>query len=195
MLITVWKIFSIYLNMLIMLRNVFLWKGLFIWSKKNIPITLLIKPMNKTKSILEEIWRSWLIFFYSLHGDIFNLLDCPFFHDLNCALTGLIFFIYCIVELPVECGVGWVDIGIRTTVRLGKVHFVAKVCKICLKTFLVPWSLPHRCTLLGPCSTGVHMGQKWFFHNIGFMGIKRCRILCRFQKYKLVLVTKCTQNE
>jgi hypothetical protein len=31
------------------------------------------------------------------------------------------------------------------------------------------------------------MGQKWFFHNIGFMGIKRRRILCRFQKYKLVL--------
>jgi hypothetical protein len=34
-----------------------------------------------------------------------------------------------------------------------------------------------------------------FFHNIGFKGIKRCRILVRFQKYKLVLVTKCTQNE
>jgi hypothetical protein len=34
-----------------------------------------------------------------------------------------------------------------------------------------------------------------FFRNIGFMGIKRRRILCRFQKYKLVLVTKCTQNE
>jgi hypothetical protein len=49
--------------------------------------------------------------------------------------------------------VGWVDIGIRTTVRLGKVHFVAKVCKICFKTFLVHWLLPHRCTLLGPCST------------------------------------------
>jgi hypothetical protein len=31
-----------------------------------------------------------------------------------------------------------------------------------------------------------------FFHNMDFMGIKRCRILCRFQKYKLALVTKCT---
>jgi hypothetical protein len=30
---------------------------------------------------------------------------------------------------------------------------------------------------------------------VGFMGIKRRRILHRFQKYKLVLVTKCTQNE
>jgi hypothetical protein len=34
--------------------------------------------------------------------------------------------------------------------------------------------------------------QKLFFHNMGFMGIKRCRILRRFQKYKLVLKTKCT---
>jgi hypothetical protein len=51
------------------------------------------------------------------------------------------------------CIVEWVDIGIRTTVRLGKVHFVTKVCKICLKSFLVHWLLPHRCTLLGPCST------------------------------------------
>jgi hypothetical protein len=47
---------------------------------------------------------------------------------------------------------GWVDNGIRTTVRLGKVHFVSKVCKICLKTFLVHWPLPDRCTLLGPCN-------------------------------------------
>jgi hypothetical protein len=39
------------------------------------------------------------------------------------------------------------------------------------------------------------MGQKLFFHNIGFMGIKRRRILRRLQKYKLVLMTKCTQNE
>jgi hypothetical protein len=29
-------------------------------------------------------------------------------------------------------------------------------------------------------------------HNMDFMGIKRCRILCRFQKYILTLVTKCT---
>jgi hypothetical protein len=39
---------------------------------------------------------------------------------------------------PTPSTVGRVDIGIRTTIRLGKVHFVAKVCKICLKTFLVP---------------------------------------------------------
>jgi hypothetical protein len=85
---------------------------------------------------------------------------------------------------------GCVDIGIRTTVRLGKVLFVAKVCKICFKTFLVHWPLPHRCTLLGPCST---YGSKMIFVlNIGFMGIKKRRILRRFQKYKLLLVTKST---
>jgi hypothetical protein len=33
---------------------------------------------------------------------------------------------------------------------------------------------------------------KNFFHNVGFMGIKRRRIERRFQKYKLVLKTKCT---
>jgi hypothetical protein len=30
-----------------------------------------------------------------------------------------------------------------------------------------------------------------FFLNMDFMGIKRRRILHRFQKYKLTLVTKC----
>jgi hypothetical protein len=37
--------------------------------------------------------------------------------------------------------------------------------------------------------------QNFVFHNIDFMGIKRCRILRRFQKYKLTLVTKCTQKK
>jgi hypothetical protein len=36
------------------------------------------------------------------------------------------------------------------------------------------------------------LGQQFFFlHNMDFMGFKRRRILCRFQKYKLTLVTKC----
>jgi hypothetical protein len=42
--------------------------------------------------------------------------------------------------------IGWVDFGIRTTVRLGKVLFVCKSLKNMLKTFLVHWPLPHRRT-------------------------------------------------
>jgi hypothetical protein len=34
--------------------------------------------------------------------------------------------------------------------------------------------------------------QKICFHNVDNMGVKRCRILRRFQKCKLTLVTKCT---
>jgi hypothetical protein len=66
--------------------------------------------------------------------------------------------------------IGWVDIGIRTTVRLGKVHFAAKVCKICLKTFLVHWPLPDRCTLLGPCST---YGSKIIFSQYRVYGYQK----------------------
>jgi hypothetical protein len=66
--------------------------------------------------------------------------------------------------------VGWVDIGIRTTVRLGKVHFVAKVCKISFKTFLVHWLLPHRCTLLGSCST---YGSKMIFSQYRVNGFQK----------------------
>jgi hypothetical protein len=33
--------------------------------------------------------------------------------------------------------------------------------------------------------------DRYFFSRV-MMGIKRCRILCRFHKYKLSLVTKCT---
>jgi hypothetical protein len=35
-------------------------------------------------------------------------------------------------------------------------------------------------------------GQKIFFYNKNFIGIKRGRILRRFVKYKLTLVAKCT---
>jgi hypothetical protein len=38
----------------------------------------------------------------------------------------------------------------------------------------------------------MHYRVQHFFHNVGLMGIKRHRILRRFQKYKLTLVTKCT---
>jgi hypothetical protein len=87
------------------------------------------------------VWRTlWHHSQVYLTGPIRSLVYIP---------TGL----YCPGLDYIVWRVGWVDIGIRTTLRLGKVLFVGKVCKICLKTFLVHWLLPHRCTLLGPCST------------------------------------------
>jgi hypothetical protein len=38
----------------------------------------------------------------------------------------------------------------------------------------------------------LYKGPKFFIHNMDFMGIKRYRILRRFQKYKLTLGKKCT---
>jgi hypothetical protein len=37
----------------------------------------------------------------------------------------------------------------------------------------------------------MYIRVEFFFHNLDYMGIKRRRILCWFQKYKLMLVTKC----
>jgi hypothetical protein len=34
----------------------------------------------------------------------------------------------------------------------------------------------------------LYKGQKIFFHNVDLLGIKKRRILCRIQKYKLFLV-------
>jgi hypothetical protein len=95
-------------------------------------------------------WKLFFVWHFSTHANLSKWLQMGK-RDLYCIL-------------------GWVDIGIRTTVRLGKVHFVAKVCKICLKTFLVHWPLPDRCTLLGPCST---YGSKMIF--------SQCRVY-RYQK-------------
>jgi hypothetical protein len=77
-----------------------------------------------------------------------------------------------IVRCQCDCAVGWVYIGIRTTVRLGKVHFVAKVCKICLKTFLVHWPLPDRYTLLGPCSM-YRYGSQMIFSQYRVYGYQK----------------------
>jgi hypothetical protein len=79
------------------------------------------------------------------------------------------------------CRLGWVDIGIGTKVPLGFVTYLSKVTKINEKSVGQ--------NILGHA---VYRGPKFFFHNMDFMGIKRCRILRRFQKYKLTLVTKCT---
>jgi hypothetical protein len=40
----------------------------------------------------------------------------------------------------------------------------------------------------------VHWGQK-NFHNVRYMGIKRRRILCRFQKYKLTFVKNAPKKQ
>jgi hypothetical protein len=47
---------------------------------------------------------------------------------------------------------------------------MAKVCKICLKTFLVHWPLPDRCTLLGSCST---YGSKMIFSQYRVYGYQK----------------------
>jgi hypothetical protein len=40
----------------------------------------------------------------------------------------------------------------------------------------------------------LYKGSKFFIHNMDYMVIKRRRILCGFQKYKLTFVTKCTKK-
>jgi hypothetical protein len=75
-----------------------------------------------------------------------------------------------------------VDIGTRTEVPLRFVTYLSKVMKIndknnWVKTFWV---------------THYVEVQNFFSHNMDFMVIRRRRILHRFQKYKLNLVTKCT---
>jgi hypothetical protein len=39
-----------------------------------------------------------------------------------------------------------------------------------------------------PFGHSLYKGQNFFGHNADLLGIKRCRILCRIQKYKLFLV-------
>ncbi len=40
----------------------------------------------------------------------------------------------------------------------------------------------------------LHRGGNFFFQNLVMLYIKKRRILCRLQKYKLTLVTKCTKK-
>jgi hypothetical protein len=70
------------------------------------------------------------------------------------------------------------------------IHFYEKVPKIAKKIFF--WSsdlLRKGHSLRGQA---LYKGPKFCFHTMGFMGIKRRRVERRFQKYKLVLKTKCT---
>jgi hypothetical protein len=84
---------------------------------------------------------------------------------------------------------GWVDIGIGTKGKWGFVVSLEKVWEIAIKKFF------NQSNFIAEVITFRVMqyirGQKFFFHNVGLMGIKRRRILRRFQKYKLTLVTKC----
>jgi hypothetical protein len=79
--------------------------------------------------------------------------------------------------------VGWVDIGIGTKVPLRFVTYLSKVTKINKQSVLTQKILGHAL---------YSIEVKIFFLNMDFMGIKRRSILCRFQKYKLTLVRKCT---
>jgi hypothetical protein len=85
----------------------------------------------------------------------------------------------------------WDDIGTGTKVPLRFVTYLSKVTKINEKSVLT--FDPVTASSLVKTFWVMHYKEvKFFFHNMDFMGIKRCRILCRFQKYKLTLVPKCT---
>jgi hypothetical protein len=79
-----------------------------------------------------------------------------------------------------------------TKVPLRFVTYLQKVPKIEKKFF---WS-SHR-FIIGRNFLGhaLYKSPNFFIHNMDFMGIKRRRIWRRFQKYKLALVTKCTQRK
>jgi hypothetical protein len=91
----------------------------------------------------------------------------------------------------VHCTVGWVNFGQNfdffMRVPLEYMPFYRKQQK---KFFLVKWPSKERSFFAGSSTTCIRV--QLFFHNTGFMGIKRRRILPRFQKYKLTFVTKCT---
>jgi hypothetical protein len=88
------------------------------------------------------------------------------------------------------CIIGWVDIGTRTKLPRRFVTYLSKVTKINNKSVLIQWPLHHLSKHFG--SRTILRSHIFFLHNMGFMGIKRRRILCRFQKYKPTLVTKYT---
>jgi hypothetical protein len=88
-----------------------------------------------------------------------------------------------------HCRVGWVDIGTRTKVPMRFVTYLSKVMKWTKKVF---WPSDHLIIgqhILGHALYKKNLGplysilrsKNFFSHNIHFMGIKRRRILCRFQ--------------
>jgi hypothetical protein len=70
-------------------------------------------------------------------------------------------------------------------IRRRSVVSIAKVRKMAKKEFPSIDLLRVAPDLFG---YSLYKGQKKFFHNADLLGIKRRRILCRIQKYKLFLV-------
>jgi hypothetical protein len=68
-------------------------------------------------------------------------------------------------------------------------HFDVKHAKPTKKTFFSIARMRPGAASKKRIST--YEGSKKIFSNPLMMGIKKRRILCRFQKYKLVLVEKC----
>jgi hypothetical protein len=95
------------------------------------------------------------------------------------------------INALIHCRVGWfwTFFTFSTKVPLRFVIYLPKVPKIAKKMFG-----PSNRFIIGHDFLGhaLYKGPKFVFHNMDFMGTKRCRILRRFQKYKLTLVTKCT---
>jgi hypothetical protein len=92
----------------------------------------------------------------------------------------------------VPCTVGWVDFGLF-------LHFQQKYPSDLLHTPTKSTEnskkkiLPSELFIIGHDFLGHSLYKDpIFFHNMDFMDTKRRRILRRFQKYKLNLVTKCT---
>jgi hypothetical protein len=81
--------------------------------------------------------------------------------------------------ITVYCTIGWVDIGIGTKVPLRFVTYLSKVTKINEKKCFDPVIASSLVKTLWI----MHYVKIFFVHNMDFMGIRRRRILRRFQKY------------
>jgi hypothetical protein len=86
--------------------------------------------------------------------------------------------------------VGWAHVGTSTSVWRRFVGFHEKVRKTTEKKCF--GQQISRRKVMEYIDHPVHMSQKFFLQNIGFMGIKKRRILRRFQKYQFIVVAKCT---
>jgi hypothetical protein len=94
---------------------------------------------------------------------------------------------------PLYSSVGWLwtffYIFNKSTPQICYNTYLPNVAKIAKKKFLTQWPLHHWWLHFGACTI---KSSKKIFPQYGLHGYQRCRILCRFQKYKLTLVTKCT---
>jgi hypothetical protein len=93
----------------------------------------------------------------------------------------------------VHSRVGWFFFTFSTKVPLRFVTCLPKVSKQAKKKHF--W--PGECFIIGHDFLGraLYKGPKFCIHYMDFMGIKRSRILRRFQKYKFTSTTKCTKKK